>query len=58
MITIGVPISAISSSGILREKSIAPGGNALYYHARRNGRFVIERVTRQADIPKLMERLV
>jgi hypothetical protein len=37
-------ISAIT--GFAEAPTIAPGGRALYYHVRRNGRFVIERVTR------------
>jgi hypothetical protein len=34
-------------TGFVEGPTIAPGGVALYYHAKRNGRFVIERVTRQ-----------
>ncbi|HUJ12770.1 MAG TPA: hypothetical protein VL284_03185 [Thermoanaerobaculia bacterium] len=34
-------------SGFVEAPAIAPGGNALYYHANRGGRFVIERVTRR-----------
>ncbi|HEY3052277.1 MAG TPA: hypothetical protein VGK04_02695 [Thermoanaerobaculia bacterium] len=33
--------------GFAEAPTIAPGGNALYYHARRDGHMVIERVTRQ-----------
>jgi len=38
-------ISAIT--GFAEAPTIAPGGRALYYHVRRNGRFVIERVMRK-----------
>jgi hypothetical protein len=34
-------------TGFVEGPTIAPGGVALYYHARRNDRWVIERVTRQ-----------
>jgi len=38
-------LSAIT--GFVEAPALAPNGSALYYHANRNGRFVIERVTRQ-----------
>jgi hypothetical protein len=34
-------------TGFVEAPTIAPGGVALYYHARRNDRWVIERVTRR-----------
>lgn len=33
--------------GFVEAPALSPGGNAIYYHARRGDRFVIERVTRR-----------
>ncbi|HEY3051845.1 MAG TPA: hypothetical protein VGK04_00465, partial [Thermoanaerobaculia bacterium] len=43
----GEPRRLSPITGFAEAPTIAPGGNALYYHALRAGRFVIERVTRQ-----------
>ena len=47
----GTPRRLSALTGFVEAPTIAPGGNALYYHALRDGRFVIERVTRQ-PLPK------
>ncbi len=36
-------------TGFVEAPTVAPGGNALYYHALRDGRYVIERVTRRVN---------
>ena len=55
----GTPRLLSAITGFVEAPTIAPGGNALYYHARRNGRFVIERVTRQpAQAPTRKRRAV
>ena len=43
----GQPRRLAAITGFVEAPTIAPGGAALYYHANRNGRFVIERVTRR-----------
>ncbi|HEY8130404.1 MAG TPA: hypothetical protein VII12_00820, partial [Thermoanaerobaculia bacterium] len=43
----GIPRRLGAITGFAEAPTIAPGGGALYYHARRGGRMVIERVTRQ-----------
>ncbi|HYS56364.1 MAG TPA: hypothetical protein VER58_21610 [Thermoanaerobaculia bacterium] len=45
----GVPQRIAAITGFAEAPTIAPGGRALYYHALRDGRFVIERVTRGAS---------
>jgi hypothetical protein len=43
----GEPRRLATIKGFVEAPTIAPGGAALYYHARRGGRMVIERVTRR-----------
>ena len=43
----GPPRRLAAITGFVEAPTIAPNGAALYYHAKRNGRFVIERVTRR-----------
>jgi hypothetical protein len=43
----GPPRRLSGITGFVEAPTIAPGGGALYYHALRNGRMVIERVIRQ-----------
>jgi hypothetical protein len=43
----GEPRRLSAITGFAEAPAIAPGGNALYYHALRDGRMVIERVTRR-----------
>jgi len=43
----GAPRRLSAIIGFAEAPTIAPGGSALYYHAQRNGRMVIERVTRR-----------
>ncbi len=50
----GTPRRLSAITGFAEAPTIAPGGRILYYHARRNGRFVIERVLRQ--VPPLPKR--
>lgn len=54
----GTPRLLSAITGFVEAPTIAPGANALYYHARRNGRFVIERVTRQVAQPARKRRAV
>ena len=46
----GIPRRLGAITGFVEAPTIAPGGGALYYHARRDGRMVIERVTRQTPL--------
>lgn len=45
----GAPRRLAAITGFVEAPTIAPDGAALYYHARRNGRFVIERVIRKTS---------
>ena len=44
----GTPRRLSAIVGFAEAPTIAPGGSALYYHALRNGRMVIERVSRRS----------
>lgn len=44
----GEPRRLSAFTGFVEAPTIAPGGKALYYHALRDGRMVIERVTRES----------
>jgi hypothetical protein len=43
----GTPRRLAGITGFVEAPTIAPGGDAIYYHALRDGKFVIERVSRQ-----------
>jgi hypothetical protein len=44
----GSPRRVAGINGFVEAPTIAPGGDAIYYHALRDGKFVIERVSRHA----------
>jgi len=46
----GIPRRLGAITGFVEGPTIAPEGGALYYHARRDGRMVIERVTRRTPL--------
>jgi hypothetical protein len=50
------PSRVTAITGYTEAPALAPGGNALYYHARRDGHFVIERVTRPASRRRAVRR--
>jgi hypothetical protein len=43
----GTPRRLAAIGGFVEAPTITPGGDAIYYHALRDGKFVIERVSRQ-----------